>query len=1287
MSLVSLVIKSSSNPPASEYSWEKIGNIETFTKQIITPSIGEGEGSSNIGSVISGMPTVFARANMFRNAFDNVSDQKMSGNSLIEFYKQLIDEWKGLISCIALNQEKITVKRISLTYSDGEPTSSTINMYEPKGSFGNMLFERKPLWSDPNVPDSKPFIDVILYTKSDGKKVVIGGTSPDSLLFTSAAYNLTGENAPYIKEVKSDKGNLGVFADPLKLKKIDPQNLNKLYSYVKHIHNNLNKILNYYTQTNLVDLSYYSNISGGLDEWIKNIELYLKDNNIPAFENDEIPQINLFKAPFNLALNFSTNFYGIDGVISTDEINGVSFDPKELLLPKETKIACIDDGGNPNFLENKPLLLLKANVASEPNEFRFFTLPLTPKAIKVFGKSLGTILGLNSDSSVKSRLTAIYDPEATGENLTVTLNIFSETKKLAEIPVRYKTTLEDISNKDILIWPNFVSKNWNRYFIYSEMPHNSPRWQAIPFCADLNSENYDIISNENDNEFELIAQNGEMKVEYSSLKIAQTQQVKGSKYEYEIYESKNPFKGFQILLSNQLVGYVVIEYGSRPKDPIRIKSDHDQLEAAHLGFDFGSTNTAIAYRVGDGEAKGFQFKNRRTSLFSSDDYSFKNNDINPAGEDEVFYFQNDEIQSNEIKSVLAIHDKNRINNPKGERIEAISSEAVKGGFPCFEKNLPIEDSTESTYLLNFGDSDNSIGQATLIHSMKWNKSETTKEMDSSYRKAYLSSLLLQVYADMFDLGYKPETLRWSYPSAMGQTLISDYSHIWQSLKYVSPLTNESQLIISEKFGNIEQKNEAGWGVDNNGSSSETNSWGEKETSNNDGWGNTSENTWGSDTKPEPKVSNSWGEEEKNNQFKSTKDINYDDAPISFNFKKIDLSNKTSLTESEAVANYLINTKSTNISTEPNVLTICFDIGGSTSDIIALTSLDGQNMAMVKQSSIRFAAQRVAQATRYSKNFKQVIIDLLNKKNVKIEGLNKGENKYTQNTAPYYFEQVVDRLEENEFDDFYRELGTKCKEMVAVNLYVTGIIVFYAGQIAKKIKLELDRSPDKPQRWSSPEVILKFTGKGSRIMDWLAAINPGASQGYYFDLFIKGFGGIEEAKIHLGGKPEFVSRKDHNKDVKYEVAKGLAASAISKNLYVADNTSVPLELIGEEGFIIAKSDGSDIHLKSDDSITPEMIQNIGGKFLLQPQNVDIPCPRFAEFAQMYFQVATTHFDLKATKEDFIDGFKKMNISDYIRLSPEYKMAQKNEGFDFVAPIIIMEAMNFFEKVILKKISSE
>ena len=49
-----------------------------------------------------------------------------------------------------------------------------------------MLFERKPLWSDPKVDNPNPFLDVIIYNNDDGSKVVIGGTNPDSLFFTSA---------------------------------------------------------------------------------------------------------------------------------------------------------------------------------------------------------------------------------------------------------------------------------------------------------------------------------------------------------------------------------------------------------------------------------------------------------------------------------------------------------------------------------------------------------------------------------------------------------------------------------------------------------------------------------------------------------------------------------------------------------------------------------------------------------------------------------------------------------------------------------------------------------------------------------------------------------------------------------------------------------------------------------------------------------------------------------------------------------------------------------------------
>jgi hypothetical protein len=54
----------------------------------------------------------------------------------------------------------------------------------------------------------------------------------------------------------------------------------------------------------------------------------------------------------------------------------------------------------------------------------------------------------------------------------------------------------------------------------------------------------------------------------------------------------------------------------------------------------------------------------------------------------------------------------------------------------------------------------------------------------------------------------------------------------------------------------------------------------------------------------------------------------------------------------------------------------------------------------------------------------------------------------------------------------------------------------------------------------------------------------------------------------------------------------------------------------------------------------------------------------------------------TKEEFMRGFTEMNITDYVRLMPEFKEASKNKkGFDFVAPIIILEGMKFLEKVIL------
>lgn len=1279
MSLTSLVIKSKSNPPAKEHSWEKLGNIETFTKEIITPAIGDDkEGYGNVGSIVSGVPTVFARANMFRNAIDNVVDNEMDGSGLIHFYKYLIDEWRGLIACVALNHEKLEVKRVPLTYSDGKSVDSTENLYEPKGSFGNMLFERKPFWSNPNELDSEPYIDVILYTKSDGKKVVVGGTTPDSFFFTSVAYNLTGEKAVYIKEEKNAGKVVGKFTDPLK-RGIDPQSLNKLKSYVKHINKNTNKFKDFFKTVNIP--FEFENVTGNLSTWVTEMDKYASDKGYVEPKNEEIPQVSNFTAPYSILFNYSTNIAGLDGVIYNEGApeGAIKFNPKELLLPKTTIIAGIDDGGNSDFLKDKPLLLLKATVKGEPNECRHFMLPISPKGIRVFGSKLSTILGVKTAANIKTRITADYDPNT--QELTVKLNLFSQTTHLGEIPEVYKTTDDDICGKDILVWPNFASKKWTKYFLYSEMPHNSPNWQAIPFCSELHSQNLDIIMDpDNVEEPLLIAKDGkETDINNAQLKIELSHSVRGTNYEYEIFESKNPFKGFQMLLQNKLVGYALIEYGNSSNDPLCIKDGLVDLREAHLGVDFGSTNSAIAFREGYGEPEGFSFVNRRVSLLDTDD---KDNNIKSAGEDEVFFFQNDEIKSNQIKSVLSLHDTRRIKDDTGQgNLSKLAGEYVKGGFPCFEKNLPIEDSTSSTYTLNFGENNGSIGQSTLIHNMKWDADGANNDMEIAHRKAYLSSLLLQVYADLFAKDLYPKTLKWSYPSAMGANAIGTYDQIWSSLKDVNPIKEGYDLEVKRGSGDMSIDNGPGdWG----GGSTTSN----ENVSDNGGWGNNSQNdAWGTEENmnTQPEQSGGWGNEKK--KIADLKDIKLDTNPIDFDFKKID--DKMAMTESCAVANFLA--QKNTVGKDPNTLTICFDIGGSTTDILVLGQMrgpDGIGLSMVKQSSIRFAAQRIAQATKYSPNFKSVLIEILDKKGIKVEGVNKGANKFTSNTAPYYFEQLVDRLEGSEFDEFYKLLGAKCKEMVSVNLYVTGLIVFYAGQIAKKVKLEIDKSPNKNPGWKSPKIQIQFTGKGSRIMDWLKAINPQGSEKYYMDMFINGFGGMEAARKHLGGPPLFLPRDVNNlsADVKYEVAKGLAAT--TDTLYVTDSNQKPLEVIGEDGFVLYSSSGEANMLDSETSINPELMENIGGMFLHKPKDHNVPCPKFMQFGHVYFQVATNYFGLKATQQEFLNGFKNMNISDYIKQMPEFKEAKRNtKGFDFVAPIIILEGMQFFENVILKTIAKK
>ena len=322
------------------------------------------------------------------------------------------------------------------------------------------------------------------------------------------------------------------------------------------------------------------------------------------------------------------------------------------------------------------------------------------------------------------------------------------------------------------------------------------------------------------------------------------------------------------------------------------------LGGARVGIDFGSTNTSISYysEVTNAIKDEIIFKNRRVSLFSNDN---KDNNEKPALEDEIFFFQNNEVKTNALKSMLTIHDEKRIvKNSSGHDLTSLIAKDIKGGFPCFENNLPIDRTAENRYILTY----QRVGNAEIVHNMKW----ANNDKENNYKKSYLGTLLLHLYAQLFEENLEPVTLKWSYPSSMNLTLVNKYTDIWSSLDKINPLKSDNKLSIYNP----------------------------------------------------------------NNIISNTK-FNTENATTSLKFDFVELNDRHSLSEATAVANFLVRNKK--LQTGSQYLTISFDIGGSTTDIAALCQMKGasgnNHIAMVKQNSIRFAAQRVSGATKYSKKFK------------------------------------------------------------------------------------------------------------------------------------------------------------------------------------------------------------------------------------------------------------------------------------------------------------------------------
>ncbi len=1314
-------VENASVPQGIRGEWKDItSQMPTFTKDIKTPSVKEG---ADISAIVSGVPTIFARVNLFRLSVDYVANQKgeLQASSLMQFYEQLVDEWKGFIACLAFDYQKITTRRIYLGYSDGKDIDTTSNIYEPKGAFGQMLFKRKELWCDQDKSKNEenlPFIDVISY---DGK--VVGATSPESLLFTAVAYSIT-ESRPYV-DVNTHR-----FTDPLK-SDLNEAQANQLFKYVEHLLNKLDVFEATYQNLDVDIRPTYTTIRTSLDTWKDSIEAYIKENHYKI--QGSVPSVDCFKKPFDKLFNYSSELWGLEGSITEQQAkDAILFDPKKLLLPRGTEIARFIFAGrlskDKEEMKKLPVTMLRATIKNS-DEYAYFALPLSAQGLNVFGGNVEALVGQEIRGNViNSSLKAIYDGSKDVDNLEVQLVLKTDDSN-RELPFNVVYTAKDtiIRNKDIMIWPNFISTQWNSYYLFSEMPHNAPTalcpYCAIPFLGNLNDTYFRAMTDEN-NEPVYVAKDGKVIVRdqaHVELIVNSDSRVAANPYKYEVYKSDVPFRGVGLTVTGNLCGFLLFRFadqGDPSKHLPRKLPENHTFALANVGIDFGSTNTSVAYfnTSSNDDPEGLELKNHVISMLSYVDPDRKTN-FHVASEKDILFFPSKVVRSNAVKSILTLHDKQRLVKAANENdINMSLRKEVKGGIPCFEKNMPVGTIDEKHINLNFTNS--GLGTISLVHNMKWSESKE----DISNKEAFLRTLMLQVYADLFEKGILPVKVKWSYPSSMGNSLLSQYRRIWDSLAVVNPVNNSQRLTISEPhFSDAISDSPNPFGTSGDESLGDTpfgqlgagNLFGtddpfNTQTANSDPFGGGDDpfgnqkaaNPFGGGYNPFSDGNDVFGNVGTNafetsndpfgNQRKQQKvvDLKPDNGPINFDF--VDVDQRFSMTEASAVATYMM-AKRQGPST-PDMLTLCFDIGGSTTDISALCKMNtsqGIVTSMIKQNSIRFAAQRVSQATRFSKGFKDVLLDICSRNNLFIDGLNRDQDKYSPSTASYYFDQIVDELDlmdnENErMKEFYKQIAVGSKELMSVNLYVTGLIMYYAGQLTRKIIEEVRRSEQRIEDNWKPLVNIAFAGKGARIFEWFWSTNPGNANKYYIMQFVNGLGGQGVIAQYLKSWPKLNIDNRDWREVKYEVSKGLSFEQhdLQHKLLIPKNDEA-IEVLGEDGYFIIGANGKRETLPFDNSITSEMMENIGTYFQAPAGDGQLHCKKFIEFAGVFIKAAKGYFGQEFDLEVFKNGFKDMDMNSYISNLPDFRSARANNRgkFDFVAPIIILEGMKFYDEYLM------
>jgi|LSQX01.2.fsa_nt_gb hypothetical protein len=761
---------SKSNP---EGKWYIHDQIKPFIQGIIAGDLDINQVSSTL---ISGVPTPWARAKLFWFAFDYLQrqDANITTSGLIDFYSILGDEWKGTMALIALFPDRVSFSEPIYM----NPKES--NLFELSSAFGRMLLDDADIWTDQQKkqrnPDELPYIQLLRYNGQ-----LIGGTSPFSIFFPAVEYN----NLKHAGDIPWYRN--GKFEDPMKY--LDKDKIQKLYLFLKNINGNFEQYennINIARPNNKLDLS---GLKTYLRKWQKDIEL--KENNLQ--KNGTVAKYSNLAMPFNALLSSVQKVYQLTtGEFTFDKPADASLIKAELsdlqnILKEDKKIVgWFESTDYKQPLSNAAVYYLQVNDVSS-NQKKYFALPLSMEAIQMFGQKIDDLVsGRNQNLSIVASIRE-------GSKLVVDLSvdISGQQYKLNSKEYEIVWAEEDQSlthGGKVLMWPNFISDNWDAYYLYSEFPiYNTQGIKMYPFYK-RGQEQKIITANLNNGDKVVYSNSDAQSRQQANLEITElvTYPANLSNMpQYEVTKSNCPVAGLEIRIENagksEIGGFLVVRNPDTMFGGKQIKNltTEAKIDDAVVGIDFGSNNSCVHYTLRQNPfgAKPIEFTNRRLALVGIDAESGAT-----ALQDELLFFSNEPTPNGQIKSWLHEHD--------GRYVVNNEDKEIAGGVAVNEKNILVREMDKIKIKTQAG---------VLHYNMKWlNTVEGVRK-----KTAYLKALWLSICADLYSNNYYPIELRWSFPGSMSPSDLGNYNNIYSGqLPDLTPILvngNRLQLdIISQQ---------------------------------------------------------------------------------------------------------------------------------------------------------------------------------------------------------------------------------------------------------------------------------------------------------------------------------------------------------------------------------------------------------------------------------------------------------------------------------------------------------